>query len=400
MHILQINASYKPAYIYGGPTMSISKLSEELIKAGHNLCVFTTTANGKEELSVPAEKPAVVEGVPVYFYKRITKDHSHFSPGLLTDLIRLLKNNKLSGSTSAPFHTQLVHIHAWWNLVSVLSCLIAIFFNKPVILSPRGTLSKYSFGNKNSLYKKLFHLLLGKPLLKRCHIHVTSLREKEAVMQLFHPKTITVVPNFVQLPSALASSAEPVLRSRSPQVSVFKLLFLSRIEEKKGLDILLNALALCPLSWRLSIAGNGNKDYIETLKQQAAMLKIAQHISWIGQQGPDRKFEVMHRHDLLLLPSHDENFANVVIECLSTGTPVLVSKNVGLADYVASKGLGWVTGLDADELSICINDAFQQSEKRNEIRQKAPEIISRDFDEAHLITLYEDLYKRASNHKL
>lgn len=400
MHILQINASYKPAYIYGGPTMSVSKLSEELIKAGHNLCVFTTTANGKEELGVPAEKPAVVAGVPVYFYKRITKDHSHFSPGLLTDLIRLLKNNKLSGSTSAPFHTQLVHIHAWWNLVSVLSCLIAIFYNKPVILSPRGTLSNYSFGNKNSLYKKLFHLLLGKPLLKRCHIHVTSLREKEAVMQLFRPKTITVVPNFVQLPSALASSAESVLRSRSPQVSVFKLLFLSRIEEKKGLDILLNALALCPVSWHLSIAGNGNEDYIKTLKYQAATLKITQRISWIGQQGPDEKFKVMKEHDLLVLPSHDENFANVVIECLCTGTPVLVSKNVGLADYITLNDLGWVTNLGTDELCEGINDAFQKADKRKEIRQKAPEIISRDFDEAHLITLYEDLYNRASNDKL
>lgn len=59
MKIIQICAAYKPAYIYGGPTMSVSKLSEELVKAGLDVVVLATTANGKVELNVPVGKQEI-----------------------------------------------------------------------------------------------------------------------------------------------------------------------------------------------------------------------------------------------------------------------------------------------------------------------------------------------------
>lgn len=223
--------------------MSVSKLSEELVKAGHTVSVLTTTANGKEELSFSTTKPVCIDGVQVQFYKRITKDHSHFSPGLLMGLYKLIKNKPKNGP-SKNLHKPVVHIHAWWNLVSVLSCLIAVLVKIPVILSPRGTLSVYSFRNKNTFYKQLIHNLIAKPLLKRCHVHVTSMLEEKAFIQLLHPASITVIPNFVQLPlinndqhiGRINFSAQNIKTSNlKPVTKSFKLLFLSRIEEKKGL---------------------------------------------------------------------------------------------------------------------------------------------------------------------
>src|SRR5690606_32929737 len=122
----------------------------------------------------------------------------------------------------------------------------------------------------------------------------------------------------------------------------FRLLFLSRIEEKKGLDTLFDALSRCSIHWELAIAGDGQPGYLEQLKSQTSTLGIDRHIRWLGHVGVDEKFEVIRQHDLLVLPSHDENFANVVVESLSVGTPVLISKQVGLADYVQSLNLGWV----------------------------------------------------------
>ncbi|NNU34836.1 glycosyltransferase [Mucilaginibacter sp. S1162] len=114
MKILQINASYKPAYIYGGPTMSVAKLSEQLVNAGNEVTVFTTTANGKYELAIDPNKSILVDGVSVTYFKRITKDHSHLSPGLLLNLWRNVRK------------FDIIHIHAWWNLVSVFSAFIAL----------------------------------------------------------------------------------------------------------------------------------------------------------------------------------------------------------------------------------------------------------------------------------
>lgn len=383
MHLIQINASYKPAYVYGGPTMSVSKLSEELMRAGHSVRVLSTTANGATELNYPTASPVTIDGVPVHFYKRYTKDHSHFSPGLLLGLYQMVKNNP---------DTRIIHIHAWWNLVSVLSCFVALLMGKEVILSPRGTLSAYSFGNRKSVLKNLFHKLIGKALLKRCHIHATSIREEEAVIRLFHPQSIRVIPNFVELPQRTPACQDDGHAG-------FNVLFLSRIEEKKGLDMLFEALADCAFNWKLSIAGRGNEEYEWKLKQLAKSLKIDDRIIWIGQQGPERKFEVMQQHDLLVLPSQDENFANVVIESLAVGTPVLISQQVGLADYVAEKNLGWVSALDVKALSSALSNAFAQTAMRKTIRQTAPDIIRHDFNEYTLIKRYQDMYTDVTEHQ-
>jgi glycosyltransferase involved in cell wall biosynthesis len=172
LRVLQINASYKPAFIYGGPTMSVSGLSEQLAKSGCLIKVFTTTANGQAELPVVNDKELIVDGVEVRYFKRITKDHSHFSPALPLALWKEARS------------FDVIHIHAWWNLVSMLACLVAIWRKVPVVLSPRGTLSRYSFQHKNASIKSVFHNLIGKPLLKRCHFHVTSGREENAIKEI------------------------------------------------------------------------------------------------------------------------------------------------------------------------------------------------------------------------
>ena len=378
MNTLHINASYKPAFIYGGPTMSVSMLCEQLARAGNSVSVFTTTANGESELSVATGNPINVDRVNVTYFKRITKDHTHFSPSLLTKLWKEVKNYDL------------VHIHAWWNLVSVLSTGIALARRVPVVVSARGTLSPYSFSNKNAGIKSIIHTLLGKPLLKKCHLHVTSEREKQAMVKLIQPKSISVLPNLVKLPAyslSVEKEPEPLL----------KLIFLSRIEEKKGLDILLNALLLVNISYSLTIAGNGDEGYINYLKEIAANNHIADKINWVAFRDED-KFDLMREHDLFVLPSHDENFGNVVIESLSVGTAVLISQNVGLADYILKNNMGWICETNAESVGMSINTiGGNHKTDLSRIRKQAPQIIYKDFDPDNLvqayITMYNDLIK-------
>ena len=359
--------------------MSVSKLSEQLTKAGCYIEVFTTTANGSTELqAVPGERE-MVDNVPVTYFKRLTKDHSHFSPSLLRHLWKEVKG------------FDVVHIHAWWNLVSVLSCWVAIKRRVPVVISPRGTLSSYSFSNKNSLPKRIIHSWLGKSLLKKSSVHVTSDREKQAIESIISPKRIITIPNFVVLSETVSAD-----KSKYFEGALLKLLFFSRIEEKKGLDILLNALTKVTIPYHLTIAGDGDKNYIDHLKAIAVNNGIVGRLGWIGFQGAN-KFEILQHHDLMILPSHDENFGNVVIESLSVGTPVLISKYVGLADYVTTYNLGWVCELDENDISAYINRIFKEKDKLNGVRQSAPDIIRSDFDETNLTEKYISMYNQITN---
>ena len=356
--------------------MSVAMLSEQLAKAGIYTEAYATTANGKQELPVKAGKRVNVDGVTVTYFKRLTKDHSHFSPVLLMKLWKEARG------------FDVIHIHAWWNLVSLFSCLIALIRGVPVVVSPRGTLSPYSFQNKNIGKKRLIHYLLGKPLLNRCHIHVTSSREREAINALIKPKSIINLPNFVELPASLPGGAQ--------SLAIFKLIFLSRIEEKKGLDILINALPLLNFPYSLTIAGSGDKMYVDELKALVKKNGDEADVYWLGFQS-DNKFELLAQHHLLVLPSYDENFGNVIIESLSQGTAVLISPFVGLADYVNQNNFGWECELNAGSVVNMINFIHSKKDELNFIRSTAPGKIRADFDEGSLTKQYNDMYNNIIN---
>ncbi|RZK37752.1 MAG: glycosyltransferase, partial [Pedobacter sp.] len=147
-------------------------------------------------------------------------------------------------------------------------------------------------------------------------------------------------------------------------------------------------LSLLEFPWSLTIAGGGEETYIENLKLKAKVLKIQQQIDWLGPASNESKFELMAVHDLLVLTSFNENFANVVIESLSVGTPVLISKQVGLSDYVQVKNFGWVCELTTESTLNQLNASYLDSNKREIIRNSASTVVRTDFSDQVLVRKY------------
>lgn len=387
--ILQITPAYKPAYFYGGPTLSVSKLCEELHKTKLQVKVLTTTANGTTELPVNTGMPNKVAQVEVYYYKRVTKDHTHFSPSLIFNLAKMIRENKRNNPSQL-----VIHIHSWWNTIAILSCLTSLLYKVPVVLSPRGMLTPYTWSNRNSFYKNIIHKLLGKHLLKHCLIHATTEKEKKDITKITRSyKGILVIPNLVKYPTL----GYP-LPSQNKSSQTLKLLFLSRIEEKKGLEILMVALYELKTHWQLTIAGQGESSYVSKLKNLCKQLKIEKQITWLGEVNNTKKYEVYRNNDLLILPSHNENFGNVVIESLSVGTPVIISTEVGLAPYVLKNNLGWVTELNPQKMAVVLTQAAGEYGKRARIRKEGPKIIRKDYTEKALVTKYTAMYQQLLEH--
>jgi glycosyltransferase involved in cell wall biosynthesis len=124
------------------------------------------------------------------------------------------------------------------------------------------------------------------------------------------------------------------------------LLFLSRIHPKKGLDMLLRALAgLEPGTLgkvRLAVVGGGEKDYVAELKAFAARESARlPRVDWVGEIWDDGKWAYFQGADLLCLPSHSENFGLAVLEALQAGTRVLTTTETPW-DIVTSLGAGMI----------------------------------------------------------
>lgn len=123
------------------------------------------------------------------------------------------------------------------------------------------------------------------------------------------------------------------------------LLFLSRLHEKKGCDLLIEAWARVAgrdPSLHLVMAGPDAHGLGAALQARAAQLGVAERIAWPGMLQGDAKWGAFHAAEAFVLPSHQENFGIVVAEALGCGLPVLISDQVNIWREVQQTGGGLV----------------------------------------------------------
>ena len=70
MKILFAVHGYKPAYRIGGPIVSVAALAERLVAKGHEVTVFTTNSNLDQDLDVETDRPHLIDGVEVWYFRR------------------------------------------------------------------------------------------------------------------------------------------------------------------------------------------------------------------------------------------------------------------------------------------------------------------------------------------
>jgi glycosyltransferase involved in cell wall biosynthesis len=123
------------------------------------------------------------------------------------------------------------------------------------------------------------------------------------------------------------------------------LLFLGRIHEKKGCDLLIEAFAgkasQAP-DVDLVIAGPDQAGMQSALRHRAAVLGIAERVHWPGMISGDAKWGALRASEAFILPSHQENFGIAVVESLAVSRPVLISNQVNIWPEIESDRVGLV----------------------------------------------------------
>ncbi|MEY2890693.1 MAG: hypothetical protein RJA98_601 [Pseudomonadota bacterium] len=123
------------------------------------------------------------------------------------------------------------------------------------------------------------------------------------------------------------------------------LLYLGRVHEKKGCDLLIEAFAQSAATradLHLVMAGPASPAIKTALTAQAQRLGVAERITWLGMVSGDAKWSAMYGCDVFVLPSHQENFGIAVAEALACGLPVLISDKVNIWREVEADGAGYV----------------------------------------------------------
>jgi glycosyltransferase involved in cell wall biosynthesis len=239
----------------------------------------------------------------------------------------------------------ILYLNSFFSLKSTIFPLLALklgcLIQKKVVLVPRGEFEPGCLSLKK--YKKSFYLWLFKlsSIQKQIIFQATSLDEISNISKQFE-----LPANHIVLAKNMVAFSEKDITIKD-KGNVLKICFISRLTREKNLDFALKIIDHLPFNIEFNIFGTNHEDPKYWSYCNKIISESSKNITYQGYIQPEQIRTIFNQHDLFLFPSKGENFAHVIYESLSVGTPVLIS-NMTPWKNLEELNIGWDLNLDVD----------------------------------------------------
>ena len=370
MKILFSADCFYPAQM-GGPSNAIYWQAKALTKAGHDVTVVATSQYLPPEIQL--DRWLTLD------CGRIIYTHSpHF----------YLPVKHIWYGWQAIRNADIVHVNSLFYPASLIWVLMSLLAQKPVVWSSRGELSPSALRFRSNLKRVL--LSVFRRISSSIYFHATCGAEATDIRHQFGPCVqVAEIGNMMELPP-------PVI---PPPAAQPYLLFIGRLHPIKAVDRLLDALSTSTLfresNYSLLIAGpEADKAYSLKLKKQIKTLNLVSKVSFLGSVNGAAKEQLYAGAHVMVLPSHAENFGNVVIESLAQGTPVIAATGTPW-QLLEPEGAGIWSNNQPDKLQQAI-EAFltMPADTYKDYRKRAIKLARRDYDIMANVAVWTQLYRQ------
>jgi glycosyltransferase involved in cell wall biosynthesis len=314
---------------FGGPSVSVPSLCEALAAQRHQVRLHVVDAR---KPAVPLERTQFVPHACVPGGR---------AWGASWQLHRALVRESRE--------LDIVHSHGLWLFPNLDVAWATRGARAKHVLSPRGMLESYSLQRRKVPKRVLWRLGQAKAVERAACVHVTSESEAQSVRTLGLRNPVAVIPNGVAIPAAAARFAGPRRQ----------LLYVGRLDEKKGVDFLLQAWARVADAfpeWDLHIVGPGSPAYVTFLKA-LAQERGAARVQFEGPAYGAERDARLSAADLFVLPTRSENFGMSVAEALAAGVPVICSRGAPWPALEEQRCGFWID-IGAEPLEACLRVAL------------------------------------------
>jgi len=197
------------------------------------------------------------------------------------------------------------------------------------------------------------------------------------------PEQVVIIPNAVPVPAAPHRPADGRCR----------VLFLGRLEQRKGADRLLAALhapAMAEIDCDVVMAGDGDIDFYRDMAQSLGVLGRVRFTGWLDRPAV---VELMATSDVLVLPSLNEGLPMAILEAMAHGLAVVTTPVGAITDVIREEETGLlVPPGDAGALASALRRVITDSELRGRLGQQARALAQAEFDVAGYGARFTRLY--------
>ena len=352
----------------GGPPKIIFDHTQVVLRYGHQVDILSPISPGEKPYPVP-------EGARLILCKR-TPVISRFFREVSIELYQYLTNHV--------HEYDIIHCHGLWHFGTLAPFILDRTVAK--VITIHGVLDRWVYAHHN-WKKQLMDSLAQKAYLQRADlVQINNADEQDDVLRYLghqHPNVV-IIPNGVKVSDFAQLPPKGTFRQKFRLSSDKQLvLFMSRLNAKKGLDLLLPGFRDYVQEHPNTILALAGPDdgYEATTRQFIDQHNLSESIKVVGMLTGDDKKAALADADLFTLPSYSEGFSMAVLEAMASGTPTLVSDRVGFGDDIRqNEAAGVLTSLTPEAVKAGLEQLLGDEVLRQGIAQNATKMVKRQYD--------------------
>lgn len=385
MNILQITLGFYPATAWGGPVKVVYENGKELIRRGHKVTVYCTNLFDKKQYIKPYTFEREVDGIRVVYFHawRIPFWPGTLGPIWLPDLPRVLEREISS--------FDVIHINGYRNLINLVVSSIARKNNVPFVIQPHGAMPVII---NSHLLKRLYDRLLGKMELKDLSALI-ALQESECQQANCHgivEKLIEIIPNGLSNQPQVSQKGGFRDKYQIPSTSPL-ILFLGRINKKKGTDMLIEAFAkIIDLNPYLAIVGPDDGQ-LEEVKALIEKFNLNERVRLTGLLSGNDIASAYEGSDLFVLPCRTDTFPTTIMEACYYNLPMVVTEGCENAGIIKGR-IADIVPFDVQAFADGMRRLIVDRSRYIEYQSNCPKLMAEEFSIESTVDRLERLYTR------
>lgn len=391
MNILHVTLGFYPATAWGGPVKIVHRNGRELVRRGHRVTVYCTNLLDKKQKINPGTSEACtferwVDGMRVVYFNtwRLPWWPGTLGPVWLPDLPVYLRNE--IGSYD------IVHVNSYRNLMNLPVVRAVRQAQVPLVVQPHGAMPVII---NSFLVKRVYDRLLGGVELGGLDalIALQESERQQAMGRGVPEERITIIPNGLDL-SELTEIPETGTFRRRYNVPADRslILFLGRINKKKGTDMLVEAFRrVNGLDAYLAIVGPDDGQ-LEEVRRLIVRYRLEDSVLLTGLLPGAEAMAAYRDADLFVLPCRADTFPTTIMEACLTGTPMVITDRCEIAHLVKDR-VADVVPFDPSAFAEAMRRLLTDRERYRTYRENCPRVMAQEFSLRAVVDRLEGLYQ-------